>query len=99
MLGQKLQNYEQNKKIIYMSKILKAIYLYAFFSLGLIASLIILIFIGKITLIESLLIWGFSICITLIITRNDLSFIYNLEKNLSHKIKLFEKKSTPINCI
>ena len=95
MLGQKLQNYEQNKKIIYMSKILKAIYLYVFFSLGLIASLIILIFIGKITLIESLLIWGFSICITLIITRNDLTFIYNLEKNLSHKIKLFEKNQLP----
>ena len=63
-----------------MSKILKAFYLYAFFSLGLIASLIILILIGKITLIESFLIWGFSISITLIITRNDLSFIYNLEK-------------------
>ena len=74
-----------------MSKILKAFYLYAFFSLGLIASLIILLFIGRITFIESFLIWGFSISITLIITRNDLSFIYNLEKNLSHKIKLFEK--------
>ena len=78
-----------------MSKILKAIYLFAIFSLGLIASLIILIFIGKITLIESLLIWGFSICIALIITRNDLSFIYNLENNLSHKIKLFEKNQLP----
>lgn len=78
-----------------MSKILKAFYLYAFFSLGLIASLIILLFIGRITFIESFLIWGFSISITLIITRNDLSFIYNLEKNLSHKIKLFEKNQLP----
>ena len=78
-----------------MSKILKAFYLYAFFSLGLIASLIILLVIGRITFIESFLIWGFSISITLIITRNDLSFIYNLEKNLSHKIKLFEKNQLP----
>ena len=78
-----------------MTKILKAIYLCVFFSLGLILSLLILFFMGKITLIESLLVWGFSICITLFITRNDLSFIFELEKNLSKKMKLFKKGEVP----
>ena len=78
-----------------MTKILKAIYLCVFFSLGLILSLLILFFIGKITFIESLLVWGFSICITLLITRNDLSFIIELENNLSRKIKIFENGKLP----
>ena len=78
-----------------MTKILKAIYLCVFFSLGLILSLLILFFIGKITFIESLLVWGFSIFITLFIIRNDLSFIFELERNLSNKLRLFKKGELP----
>ena len=50
---------------------------------------------GRITFLESILVWVLSISITLLIIRNDLAFIFKLEKNLSKKIKVLEKGELP----
>tara|TARA_A100001388_G_scaffold210530_1_gene161030 strand:+ start:2382 stop:3737 length:1356 start_codon:yes stop_codon:yes gene_type:complete len=50
---------------------------------------------GRVTFLESILAWVLSISITLLIIRNDLAFIFKLEKNLSKKIKVLEKGELP----
>tara|TARA_B100001248_G_scaffold86910_2_gene63684 strand:+ start:603 stop:1970 length:1368 start_codon:yes stop_codon:yes gene_type:complete len=54
-----------------------------------------LFFMGRVTFLESILVWVLSISITLLIIRNDLAFIFKLEKNLSKKIKVLEKGELP----
>tara|TARA_A100001037_G_scaffold68350_1_gene60829 strand:+ start:2812 stop:4179 length:1368 start_codon:yes stop_codon:yes gene_type:complete len=54
-----------------------------------------LFFMGRVTFLESILAWVLSISITLLIIRNDLAFIFKLEKNLSKKIKVLEKGELP----
>ena len=78
-----------------MKKLFKTINLCIFLSLGLLISLIMLFFMGRVTFLESILVWVLSISITLLIIRNDLAFIFKLEKNLSKKIKVLEKGELP----
>ncbi len=78
-----------------MKKLFKTINLCIFLSLGLLISLIMLFFMGRVTFLESILAWVLSISITLLIIRNDLAFIFKLEKNLSKKIKVLEKGELP----
>ena len=78
-----------------MKKLFKTIHLCIFLSLGLLISLIMLFFMGRVTFLESILVWVLSISITLLIIRNDLAFIFKLEKNLSKKIKVLEKGELP----
>ena len=78
-----------------MKKLFKTINLCIFLSLGLQISLIMLFFMGRVTFLESILVWVLSISITLLIIRNDLAFIFKLEKNLSKKIKVLEKGELP----
>ena len=78
-----------------MKKLFKTINLCIFLSLGLLISLIMLFFMGRVTFLESILVWVLSISITLLIIRNDLAFIFKLEKNLSKKIKVLEKGKLP----
>ncbi len=78
-----------------MKKLFKTINLCIFLSLGLLISLIMLFFMGRVTFLESILVWVLSISITLLIIRNDLAFIFKLEKNLSKKIKILEKGELP----
>ena len=78
-----------------MKKLFKTINLCIFLSLGLLISLIMLFFMGRVTFLESILVWVLSISITLLMIRNDLAFIFKLEKNLSKKIKVLEKGELP----
>ena len=78
-----------------MKKLFKTINLCIFLSLGLLISLIMLFFMGRVTFLESILVWVLSISITLLIIRNDLAFIFKLEKNLSKKIRVLEKGELP----
>ena len=78
-----------------MKKLFKTINLCIFLSLGLLISLIMLFFMGRVTFLESILAWVLSISITLLIIRNDLAFIFKLEKNLSKKIRVLEKGELP----
>ena len=78
-----------------MKKLFKTINLCIFLSLGLLISLIMLFFMGRVTFLESILVWVLSISITLLIIQNDLAFIFKLEKNLSKKIKVLEKGELP----